>query len=71
MSNEAEQSEQRRANLAALAALGVDIHPHRFAATHTVTALVDRYSGDQAARFVNGVLDGAFRRLRDEGRVVD
>ena len=25
----------------------------------------------QAAGFVNGVLDGAFRRLRDEGKVVD
>jgi N utilization substance protein B len=33
--------------------------------------LARRYSGDQAARFVNGVLDGAFRRLRDEGRIVD
>jgi N utilization substance protein B len=33
--------------------------------------LARRYSGDQAARFVNGVLDGAFRRLRDEGKIVD
>jgi N utilization substance protein B len=29
------------------------------------------YSGDDAARFVNGVLDGVFRRLRDEGKVID
>ena len=29
------------------------------------------YSGDDAARFVNGVLDGVFKRLRDEGRVID
>lgn len=33
--------------------------------------LARRYSGDEAARFVNGVLDGVFRRLRDEGRVVE
>ena len=29
------------------------------------------YSGEEAARFVNGVLDGVFKRLRDEGRVVE
>jgi N utilization substance protein B len=29
------------------------------------------YSGEDAARFVNGVLDGVFRRLKDEGKVVD
>lgn len=33
--------------------------------------LARRYSGDEAARFVNGVLDGAFRRLKEEGRVVE
>jgi N utilization substance protein B len=29
------------------------------------------YSGDEAARFVNGVLDGIFKRLKDEGLVVE
>jgi transcription antitermination protein NusB len=29
------------------------------------------YSGDEAARFVNGVLDGVFKRLKEEGKVVD
>jgi N utilization substance protein B len=29
------------------------------------------YSGDDAAKFVNGVLDGVFKRLKDEGRVID
>jgi N utilization substance protein B len=29
------------------------------------------YSGEDAARFVNGVLDGVFRRLKEEGKVVD
>ena len=32
--------------------------------------LARAYSGEEAAKFVNGVLDGAYRRLRDEG-VVD
>ena len=27
------------------------------------------YSGEEAAKFVNGVLDGAYRRLKDEGLV--
>lgn len=29
------------------------------------------YSGEDAAKFVNGVLDGAYRRLKDEGLVAD
>ena len=29
------------------------------------------YSGDDAARFVNGVLDGVFKRLREEGKVIE
>jgi transcription antitermination protein NusB len=29
------------------------------------------YSGEEAAKFVNGVLDGVFKRLREEGKVVD
>ena len=33
--------------------------------------LARAYSGDEAARFVNGVLDGVFNRLKDEGKVVD
>ena len=33
--------------------------------------LARAYSGDEAARFVNGVLDGMFKRLKDEGKVVD
>lgn len=33
--------------------------------------LARTYSGEEAAKFVNGVLDGVFRALRDEGRVVD
>lgn len=33
--------------------------------------LARAYSGDEAAKFVNGVLDGAFRRLKEEGLVAD
>jgi len=33
--------------------------------------LARAYSGEDAARFVNGVLDGVFRALKSEGRVVE
>lgn len=33
--------------------------------------LARAYSGEEAAKFVNGVLDGVYRRLKDEGVVVD
>jgi N utilization substance protein B len=33
--------------------------------------LARSYSGEEAARFVNGVLDGAYRRLKDEGLVAE
>ena len=62
MSNEAEQSGQRRANLAALDALGVDIHPHRFDATHTVTALVEAHQATPAARARGGAGGDGGRR---------
>lgn len=33
--------------------------------------LARSYSGEEAAKFVNGVLDGVFRKLRDEGLVAE
>jgi transcription antitermination protein NusB len=33
--------------------------------------LARSYSGEEAARFVNGVLDGIYRKLKDEGRVAE
>ena len=33
--------------------------------------LARHYSGEEAAKFVNGVLDGIYRKLRDERRVVE
>ena len=33
--------------------------------------LARNYSGDEAAKFVNGVLDGVFRKLKEEGKVAE
>jgi transcription antitermination protein NusB len=33
--------------------------------------LARRYSGEDAAKFVNGVLDGVFGQLKEEGKVVE
>ncbi len=33
--------------------------------------LARAYSGEEAAKFVNGVLDGAYRRLKEEGLITD
>jgi lysyl-tRNA synthetase class 2 len=48
MSNEDAQFEQRRANLAAIEALGVPAYPHKFDTTHTISQLVDAHSGTAA-----------------------
>jgi len=44
MTSQEEQIEQRRANMAELAKLGVDVYPRSFAGRATVSALVDRFS---------------------------
>jgi lysyl-tRNA synthetase class 2 len=43
MSSQDEQIAQRKANLEALTALGVDVYPHSFERRHTVAALVDAH----------------------------
>jgi lysyl-tRNA synthetase class 2 len=43
MSSQDEQIQQRRANLEALAALGVDTYPRRFERRHMISELVDAY----------------------------
>jgi len=43
--------------------------PPRVAISEAIE-LAREYSGDEAARFVNGVLDGVYRRLKEEGLVV-
>ena len=46
MSSQEEQLQQRRANLAELQALGIEVYPRRFDRRHTVSELVDRW-GEQ------------------------
>jgi lysyl-tRNA synthetase class 2 len=43
MSSEDEQLQQRRANLAELGKLGIEIYPRTFERRHTISALVDTY----------------------------
>src|SRR3982751_5296156 len=43
MTSQDEQVEQRRANLAELAKLGIEIYPRTFERRHTITQLVDAY----------------------------
>jgi len=43
MTSQEEQVEQRRANLAELEKLGIDIYPRRFERRHTIAELVDAY----------------------------
>src|SRR5258708_35063639 len=45
MSSEEEQIAQRRANLADIAKLGVEIYPRTFERRHTIAELVDSYGG--------------------------
>ncbi len=72
MSNEDAQSEQRRANLEALVALGVRPYPNRFDTTHTVTALVEAYDKTPApvldANRVETVAAGRIVRLQEPPR---
>jgi lysyl-tRNA synthetase class 2 len=49
MSNEEEQTRQRKANLAAIVALGFAAYPNKFDTTHTVSQLVDGYTAKTAA----------------------
>lgn len=44
--------------------------PPRVVITEAIE-LARAYSGDEAAKFVNGVLDGVYHRLKSEGIVVD
>jgi lysyl-tRNA synthetase, class II len=43
MSSQDEQIQQRRSNLAELAALGIEVYPRKFERTHTISALVSQY----------------------------
>jgi len=72
MSNADAQSDQRRANLAAIEALGFQAYPHQFATTHTVGQLVDAYTGTPAATLeaerVETVAAGRIISIRSFGK---
>jgi lysyl-tRNA synthetase class 2 len=65
MSSEAEQSDQRRANLGAIVKLGFSPYPNRFDTTHDVTALVAAH-GDSTAE----ALEAARVETVTAGRIV-
>ena len=72
MSNADAQSDQRRANLAAIEALGFPAYPHQFATTHTVGQLVDTYTetpaGTLEAQRVETVAAGRVISIRSFGK---
>ena len=49
MSSEVVQTEQRKANLEAIVALGFAAYPNKFDTTHTVSELVDGYTAKTVA----------------------
>jgi lysyl-tRNA synthetase, class II len=72
MSNEDAQGEQRRANLAAIAALGFAAYPHKFDTTHTVGMLVDAHTTTPAETLererVDTVVAGRVVGIRSFGK---
>jgi lysyl-tRNA synthetase, class II len=71
-SSQAEQIEQRRANLAALARLGIEVYPRSFVRRHTVAELVDRYGqrthDELEADRVETVTSGRILAIRSFGK---
>ena len=53
MSSEVVQTEQRKANLEAIVALGYAAYPNKFDTTHTVSELVDGYTAKTVAELEN------------------
>src|SRR5690348_1554813 len=72
MSSQAEQIEQRRANLTELARLGVDVYPRRFDRTHSIAELVEAYgrrSHDELeAERIETVTSGRILAIRSFGK---
>src|SRR6476646_281755 len=72
ISSQAEQIEQRRANLTALAGLGIDVYPRRFDRTHTIAELVERYGArthdELEADRVETVTAGRILAIRSFGK---
>jgi lysyl-tRNA synthetase, class II len=72
MPQESELIAQRRANMAELARLGVDLYPHAFERTHTIHALVERHGAstgdDLASSRVETVTSGRIMAIRGFGK---
>ncbi len=72
MSNEAAQIDQRRANLAAIEALGFPAYPHRFDTTDTVAHLVARHGDAEGAALeaarVETIVAGRVLSIRSFGK---
>jgi lysyl-tRNA synthetase, class II len=72
MSSQAEQIEQRRANLSELAKLGIDVYPRRFDRRHTIAELVDAYGqrthDELEAERVETVTSGRILAIRSFGK---
>src|SRR5437868_1931612 len=67
-----EQIHQRRANLADLKALGIDVYPRAFARTHTIAELVDAYGqrthDELEAERIETVTSGRILGIRSFGK---
>jgi lysyl-tRNA synthetase class 2 len=72
MSSEDEQIQQRRANLAKLSELGIDIYPHRFDRTATISELVDAHGArtgpELEATRIDTVTSGRILGIRSFGK---
>jgi lysyl-tRNA synthetase class 2 len=72
MSSQDEQTQQRRSNLEALTALGIETYPRKFERRHTITALVDAYgerTHDQLeAERVETITSGRILAIRAFGK---
>jgi lysyl-tRNA synthetase, class II len=71
-SSQAEQIEQRRANLTALAKLGIDVYPRTFERRHTIAELVDRHGqrthDELEAERIETVTSGRILAIRSFGK---
>jgi lysyl-tRNA synthetase class 2 len=72
MSSQDDQIQQRRANLDALAKLGVDVYPRRFGRRHTLTELVTTYGSrthdELEADRIESVTSGRILAIRSFGK---
>src|SRR4051812_30811491 len=72
MTSQDEQVEQRRANLAELAKLGIEIYPRTFERRHTITELVDAYGqrthDELEAERIETVTSGRILAIRAFGK---